>query len=333
MADEDAPFAARLPAMALTAGDRVAGRFRLERIVGEGASGVVWAAHDETNREAVALKVLKRLSRADRLRLDREARLLASLEHPHILALRERVVAADGEDVVLVTDLLDGETLASRLAREGAVPHDDAARLLLPLARALRHAHAHGVAHRDLKPSNVFLARGRGVVLLDFGLSKRTAARDPGASSVLTESGVVLGTPHYMAPEQLLSAREVDAAADVWALGVVAFEMLAGAHPIAGASFAHVVSVLEARALPRLASRTPDVPPPLVALVESMLTYDRESRARIEDVVAALERFVVQSAAPSAPSAPPSAPPFTPPSVPASPADGPQKRRIVSTND
>jgi serine/threonine-protein kinase len=276
-----------LHASRLAPGDRLADRFRLERVVGEGGMGVVWAARDDRAGAApVALKILKEVTAAEKRRFLREAEVMQSFDHPGILDVRE--VVAVGEDVLLVMDLLEGESLGARLGRVGRLGLGEAIGVLLPLLDATSAAHARGVVHRDLKPENVFLCADGRVVLLDFGMAKLTASLDLAISGWMTESGLILGTPHYMAPEQIYGERDVDARADVWALGVVTYECLSGERPVSGKSFGQIVRALQRREMVDLAERAPAMPALVLALVRRMLAHDRRERPSLDEIRATL---------------------------------------------
>jgi serine/threonine-protein kinase len=276
-----------LTASRLSPGDLLAGRFRLARVVGEGGMGIVWAAHDErAGGQLVALKILKEVTAAEKRRFLREAEVMQSFEHPGILDVKE--VVAVGEDVLLVMDLLEGESLGARLGRIGRLDVTEAVAVLLPLLDATIAAHKRGVVHRDLKPENVFLCSDGRVVLLDFGMAKLTASFDLAMSGWMTESGLILGTPHYMAPEQIYGERDVDARADVWALGVVTYECLSGERPVSGKSFGQIVRALQRREIVDLAERVPAVPSTLLALVRRMLSHERHDRPSLDEVRATL---------------------------------------------
>jgi serine/threonine-protein kinase len=276
-----------LTASRLAPGDRLADRFVLERIVGEGGMGVVWAARDARAADApVALKVLKEVTAGEKKRFLREAEVMQSFGHPGILDVKE--VVAVGDDILLVMDLLEGESLGARLGRAGRLTLAEVVAVLLPLVDATIAAHARGVVHRDLKPENVFLCADGRVVLLDFGMAKLTASFDLAMSGWMTESGLILGTPHYMAPEQIYGERDVDARADVWALGVVVYECLSGERPMSGKSFGQIVRALQRREIVDLAERVPSVPADLLALVRRMLSHERDDRPSLDEVRATL---------------------------------------------
>jgi len=195
-------------------------RYRIVRKLGEGGMGEVYAAHDERLDRPVAIKRLRpdRSDGQERERLWREARAAASVNHPNICQLYE--IDSDGGELFLAMELLDGEPLSARLTR-GALPPGEAGQISLSVLSALGALHLKAIVHRDLKPSNIFLAQ-HGVKLLDFGL-----ARPLTAGSDLTMPGVVMGTPRYMAPEQI-EGGVVDARSDLFVLGTVLYEMVAG---------------------------------------------------------------------------------------------------------
>ena len=234
-------------------GSRI-GAYEIRSRIGAGGMGEVYRAHDHSLHRDVAIKVLPSafLNDQERLaRFEREARLLASLNHPHIGAVYGLEGSGNLRGIVL--ELIDGETLETRL-RRGPIPVAQALTLAVQIASALDHAHQHGVMHRDLKPANIMLTKG-GAKLLDFGLAKwsrprsgyvstsgSSAARPEGVESVTSE-GTILGTLHYMAPEQL-EGKKVDARADVFAFGAVLYEMLIGKRAFDGGSTAAVMAAV-----------------------------------------------------------------------------------------
>ncbi|MEC7522884.1 MAG: serine/threonine-protein kinase [Myxococcota bacterium] len=220
--------------VALAPGARL-GNYQVVSTLGEGGMGVVYEARHERLRQRVALKVLEpRLSRSEvlRERMIREGRAVAKVSHPHIVGVHD--AGFERGYAYLVMELLEGEDLAQHLKRHGALTPSDAVDLLLPVTAALEAAHRSGIVHRDLKPSNVFLTRlPSGAIhpkVVDFGISKLQDA-----TLGLTGTAEVLGTPLYMAPEQIEAAREVDCRADVYALGVMLYECVTGQRPFGGA--------------------------------------------------------------------------------------------------
>jgi serine/threonine-protein kinase len=253
------------------------GRYEITSALGAGGMGEVYGARDTTLNRAVAIKVLPDLFAADSGRLarfEREAQLLASLNHPHIAQVygyEDLPAPGSAQPAVraLVMELVDGPTLADRIAR-GAVPLDETLPIARQIAAALAAAHERGIVHRDLKPANVKLTAGGAVKVLDFGLAKALeplsplagspAAMDsPTFASPVTQSGVILGTAAYMAPEQA-RGKIVDKRADIWALGVVLYEMVAGRPPFDGETISDTIAAVLRQDVDwtRLPADTPD---------------------------------------------------------------------------
>ena len=212
--------------MPLVNGTRL-GPYEILALVGSGGMGEVYRAHDPRLHRDVAIKILKEghLNSADALlRFEREARAIASLNHPHIATLHD--IGEHDDTRFLVMEYLPGQSLAVRLA-SGPLALADALRYAAETADALDHAHQIGVVHRDLKPANIMVT-AQGAKLLDFGLAKALAVAETAATEMpLTERGAIVGTYQYMAPEQF-EGREAIAATDIFALGVVLFEMITG---------------------------------------------------------------------------------------------------------
>ncbi len=208
------------------------GRYRIVRKLGEGGMGVVYAAHDQRLDRQVAIKRIRPgADGQERQRLWREARAGASVSHPNVCQLYE--IGEDGEELFLAMELLDGEPLSARLTR-GALPPNEAAQIALSVLSALAALHDRGIVHRDLKPSNIFLAR-HAVKLLDFGLARAFAGTAGEGQATVTQPGLMIGTPRYMAPEQI-EGQPVDVRTDLFALGIVLYEMVAGRPPFGGES-------------------------------------------------------------------------------------------------
>ncbi len=234
--------------MALEPGTRF-GNYEIGEAIGAGGMGEVYRATDTTLERDVAIKTLPRelAQEPDRLaRFEREAKLLATLNHAHIGAIYG-LDAHDGKQFI-VMELVEGITLEEKL-KAGALAVDDALRIALQIAEALEAAHAKGVVHRDLKPANVMIT-GDGVVkVLDFGLAKAfsgnpneaSPAHSPALSMAMTQQGLILGTAGYMSPEQA-SGQATDQRADIWAFGVVLYEMLTGLPLFSGESVPHVLA-------------------------------------------------------------------------------------------
>jgi serine/threonine-protein kinase len=246
-----------VPPLATRLAKALEGRYVIEREIARGGMATVHLARDLRHGRRVAIKVL-RDEIAAAVGADRflaEIRVTASLQHPHILPLFD----SGGADGVLwyAMPFVEGETLRSRLTREGPLPVAEALRLAREVADALDHAHARGVVHRDIKPENVLLQHGHALVA-DFGIA--LALEQAGVDRV-TRTGVAIGTPQYMAPEQAAGERALDARVDVYALGAVLHEMLAGESPFAAATRRAAVRRLMYEPPGALATRRPDVAP------------------------------------------------------------------------
>jgi serine/threonine-protein kinase len=212
--------------------EALSGRYHLERQLGEGGMATVYLARDLKHNRRVALKVLKPELAAvvGAGRFLAEIETTANLQHPHILPLFDSGHA--DRFLFYVMPYLEGESLRERLDREHQLPVDEAVRIATNVAEALDYAHRHGVVHRDIKPANILLQDGKPVVS-DFGIALAVTA---GGAGRLTETGLSLGTPHYMSPEQATGDQNVGAATDIWALACVLFEMLAGEPPYTGST-------------------------------------------------------------------------------------------------
>jgi serine/threonine-protein kinase len=267
-------------------GQVLAGKYRVERLLGRGGMGAVFAAHHELLQQSVALKVMladPADSRQSVPRFLNEARAAARIEGEHVARVLDVGQLDDGSPYIAM-ELLEGSDLAHLLATRGSLPADEAIEYVLQALQALAQAHALGIVHRDLKPANLFLARRRDgtevVKVLDFGISK---VIDPGASpGILTGSSSLLGSPLYMAPEQLRHAKTVDPRADIWAIGVILFELLAGRPPFDGKTLAEVFAAILERPPAALRTVRPDLPAGLEAIITRCLA--REPSDRFSDV-------------------------------------------------
>jgi eukaryotic-like serine/threonine-protein kinase len=210
-------------------GMRIAGKYRLERPLASGGMGTVWVARDEHLDRPVAIKLMApELAASDtlRARFEREAKAAAGLSSNHVVRVYEHGV--DDGLPFMAMELLDGEDFGSRLKREGRIDVAAAAAIATQVAKALRKAHEAGLVHRDLKPRNVFLARvddNEVVKVLDFGIVKSAEPARPGEA---TKTGVIMGSPKYMSPEQVRSAKGVDHRSDLWSLGLILFRAVTG---------------------------------------------------------------------------------------------------------
>ena len=275
--------------------------------------GIVWEALHLVTGKSVALKFLKLSGQDDGRavqRFLREARAACAVRHPSVVDIHDVLEVDDGTPV-MVMELLTGETLAQLIARQRPMPLPELAGIMVHVCSALSCAHALGIVHRDLKPENIFLAQspaGRQVKVLDFGIAKLTVAEgDPAHSGVSTETGAILGTPYYMAPEQIFGEKDIDHRADVWALGIILYEALAGVRPTQAPNLGQVYKIIMTGGIVPIREHAPDLPAPVIDLVTRMLSRDRAGRvADVRDVIAALkaytdESYVITDAPPRAP--------------------------------
>jgi serine/threonine protein kinase len=258
----------------------IAGKYRIESIIGYGGMGSVWRARHVTLDMPVAIKFMAPQALADaesRQRFDREARALAALRTPHIVQVID--FGLDGETPYIVMELLEGEDLSTRLSLRRRLPLEEVSRILAHVARALRRAHEAGITHRDLKPSNIFLARVDDeeiIKVLDFGVAKLTQAGLLGDDG-LTKAGTLLGSPGYMSPEQA-RGKEVDFRSDLWALSVIVFRAVTGMKPFAGDSIAELVIKLCIDPRPIPTRVAPDLPPAVDRYFEKAFAANPEDR-------------------------------------------------------
>ncbi|MEO6878310.1 MAG: serine/threonine-protein kinase, partial [Gemmatimonadaceae bacterium] len=245
----------------------LAERYDIEGEIGAGGMAVVYRARDLQRGRFVALKVLRaELGGGDSGdRFHREIRLVAQLVHPNILPLLDSGKTAG--QLWYTMPFIDGESLGARLDREKQLPIDDAIRLTREIAEALSYAHAKGILHRDIKPDNILLADGHALVA-DFGIA-RALTDDPRGR--ITASGMALGTPGYMSPEQSTADRDVDARSDIYALGSVCYEMLAGEPPFTGPTAQAVIARRLTLPPPSLRTTRPTIPPSIDAAVQRAL--------------------------------------------------------------
>ncbi|HEY4122195.1 MAG TPA: serine/threonine-protein kinase, partial [Byssovorax sp.] len=266
-------------------GEVVAGRFTIERPAGYGAMGAVYRAMDRLTGAPVALKVLHKEGSKRNVRFEREATLLAALRHPAVVRYVLHGATPAGAPF-LAMEWVDGETLSDRLT-DAPLSVEDSILVMSTIASALAEAHAHGVVHRDLKPGNVLLADGdvRRVKVIDFGIARRP-------ESELTATGVAIGSPGYMAPEQARGDKDIDPRADVFSLGCVLYRCIAGAPPFAADDVRAVIAKILVTEPPPLAEVAPHTPAPLAALVTRMLSKEPAARpadgGAVADALAAL---------------------------------------------
>ena len=255
--------------------DALGAQYEIGRLLGRGGMGAVYLARERLLGREVAIKVLpgeNHTASLARERFLREARVAAMLTHPNIVPLHS-LGEANGM-LFFVMGYVDGETLQARLERVGRLTPEEASRILGEVADALAYAHRRGVVHRDLKPDNILMDRATGAAMLaDFGVAKRQAS---GYS--LTEAGMVLGTPHYMSPEQASGDTNLDGRSDLYALGVIGFRMLTGHLPFEGATLRELLTAQISREAPRIAALEPTLPTQLVQAVQRCLEKDPARR-------------------------------------------------------
>ena len=317
--------------MAPTTGETIAERYRLDGRLGEGGMGIVYAATHTVTRKRVALKVLRADYAADsntRQRFLREARAASAVRHPNVVQIHD-VLELPGGVPAMVMELLEGETLAHKLDRDGPLDVGALVQFMLPVLSAVGTAHALGIVHRDLKPENIFLARthdGRvDVKVLDFGIAKLTATEgDAARSGGLTGTGSMLGTPFYMSPEQSFGEPDIDHRADIWSLGVIFYECLAGERPTQAENIGQILKIVMTDAIVPLSQRVPGLPPEVTRLVGRML--QRERSARPADLRELVEILVPFAPAPEVPS-------FGAPRTPLTPSMLPSHSPRASTFD
>lgn len=262
------------------------GHYVIDREVGAGGMATVFLARDLKHDRQVALKVLRPdlAAALGAERFPREIRFVAQFHHPHILSLYD-----SGESsgfLYYVMPFVEGESLAQRIAREGRLPISDVVRILREVADALAYSHERGVVHRDIKPGNVMLA-GRHAVVTDFGVAKAVSAS---GGDNHTTIGMAVGTPHYMAPEQAMGQGDIDGRADIYALGILGYEMLAGHPPFAGGTPQAVLSAHVMETPKDVRELRPGTPAVLADVIMRCLAKDPADRwQHADDVVQQLE--------------------------------------------
>jgi len=274
----------------IAVGDVIAGKYRIEREIGRGGMGVVFAALHVDLDQPIAVKILHEYAAYDQAaisRLLREARAAAKISSNHVVRVMDVGAFAEG-GAYIAMELLEGRDLADVLREQGPIPVTGAIDYLVEACDAVAAAHAAGIVHRDLKPANLFVTEGADgistIKVLDFGVSKIVPQAGQAVNSgELTQTGQIFGSPNYMSPEQLRSATDVDGRTDIWALGVVFYELVSGKLPFGGSSMADVLAAVVRDTPAPLSTVCPDVSAELAAIIARCL--EKEPRDRFADVV------------------------------------------------
>lgn len=282
--------------MGVVEGQLLAGKYRVERVLGQGGMGVVVAAHHIALDKVVAIKFLlpEALDNEDALaRFEREARAAVKIQSEHVARVTD-VGRLENNAPYMVMELLRGRDLATLLREQGPLPLSDVADYLLQAGEAIAEAHALGIVHRDLKPANLFLTqRADGsscVKVLDFGISKLTLPG--GVEQGITQTATLLGSPLYMSPEHLASARDVDMQTDIWSLGVICFELLTRRHPFQAQTLPQLCMAIQLGVPISVRSYCPELPLEVEAMVSRCLTKDLGKRyATIAEFASDLVKF------------------------------------------
>ena len=291
----------RKPAAGVREGDVLAGKYRIDKVLGTGGMGVVVAAHHIQLDEKVAIKFLLPQAVANKdtvARFAREARAAVKIKSEHVARVSD-VGTLEGGAPYMVMEYLDGGDLSTWLKQRGALPVDQAVEFVLQACEAIAEAHALGIVHRDLKPSNLFVTRradgSATVKVLDFGISKTSGIDAAGMD--MTSTTAVMGSPLYMSPEQMQSSKDVDARSDIWALGIILYELTTGDSPFQADTMPKLVLGIMSAAPPPLRNKRPDAPPGLEQVILKCLDKDRGKRFQtIGELAVALLDFAPKRA-------------------------------------
>jgi eukaryotic-like serine/threonine-protein kinase len=339
---------------AVQEGDVLVGKYRVERVLGSGGMGIIIAARHIRLDQRVAIKFLAPDAFSDPaavVRFDREARAAAKIKNPHVAQVTDVGTLDDGTPY-LVMEYLEGEDLAALLRREGFLPVADAVDLVLQACEGIGEAHRFGIVHRDIKPANLFCLRqpdgSRWIKVLDFGISKHTNLAPTTRGMAATGASTIMGSPLYMSPEQMQSARTVDERTDIWGLGIILYELLAGEVPFKGGNLPEVCLNVTTQPPPPLQHVRPDTPPALQRIILRCLEKDYTKRfSNVAELAEALLPFAPGRAwmsfprrhpsagpAPSTVSLRPPTPHTKPPSSPSLPDSswGHTKKRLAAAH-
>ena len=287
--------------MALETGQVIEGKYRVERCIGEGGMGAVYAGENLRIKRRVAIKTLHSTVAQNGeivARFEREAQAAGRIGSDHIMEVLDIGVLPSGERFI-VMEFLDGEPLSKRIARCGQMTAPQLLPLIRQVLSGLGAAHAAGIIHRDLKPDNIFILRQKAgwtdfVKIIDFGISKFHS--DQQGSMAMTRAGAIMGTPLYKSPEQANGSAEADARSDVYAVGMIMYEALAGSLPFNAKTLHELLFEIVLSELPRLATTLPDLDPAVAAIVTRATAKNREERFQTaQDMLEALEPFRTNS--------------------------------------
>jgi serine/threonine protein kinase len=278
-------------------GDLIAGKYRVERLLGKGGMGAVFAAQHELLQQRVAVKLLltELAGGAESVsRFLNEARAAARIQNENVARVMDVGTQENGLPYI-VMEYLEGSDLSQVLEQRGSVSVTDAVDYVLQALEAIAQAHVLGIVHRDLKPANLFLARRQDqsvmVKVLDFGISKATNPLS-GGSGAMTSTKALLGSPYYMSPEQLRSSKNVDARADIWSIGVILYELVTGSLPFVGENLGELFAAILEQEAPPIRAKRPDVSPEFDQVVLHCLQRKAEHRfANVAELATALAPF------------------------------------------
>jgi serine/threonine-protein kinase len=279
-------------------GTVVAGKYRVDKIVGEGGMGLVVSAVHLGLEQHVAIKFLLPEAMRSKIAVERflrEAKVAAKVKSDYVARVIDVGTLEEGGVPYIVMEYLEGSDLGKLIDKEGALPIDEACEIAIQACEALAEVHAAGIVHRDLKPSNLFVTRkadgSPAVKLLDFGISKLNFGDESGLDPALTQTQTIMGSPSYMSPEQLKSTKEVDHRADVWSMGAVLYEAVTGKPAFRGESLPQVCAMIASEDPAPPSSRREGIPPELERILLRCLEKNADKRADLLELARTLAKF------------------------------------------